>query len=145
MINTSVPISILLDGVRQAYIDDQKKKGIRSSGKSADSLRIATTETSGTLFGAGYWFQQKHGRKPGKFPPISAIIDWIRNKAIQATDIPERSLAFIIARKIAEKGTDIYQGRREGVNVEDRIKELVKEFRDNLAKNVKGEIIKALK
>jgi hypothetical protein len=29
MINTSVPISILLDGVRQAYIDEQKKKGIR--------------------------------------------------------------------------------------------------------------------
>lgn len=141
MINQS--ISILLDGVRQAYVDDQKAKGIRASGKSADSLRIEIKENSGTLYGAGYFYQQKFGRKPGKFPPISSILDWIKTKGIQS-DIPERSLAFLIARKIAMSGTDIYQRKREGLNVEEKIKELVKEFRKSIVKDLKGEIIKSL-
>lgn len=139
----SQSISILLDEVRKAYVDDQKAKGIRASGKSADSLRIETKETSGALYGARYFYQQKFGRKPGKFPPISAILDWIKTKGIQS-DIPERSLAFLIARKIAMSGTDIYQRKREGLNVEEKIKELVKEFRKSIVKDLKGEIIKSL-
>lgn len=140
----SQSITVLLDEVRKAYIKDQESKGIVSSGKSAKSLRIVSGETSGTLFGSAYFFQQVNGRKPGKFPPVSAIIDWIREKGIKATDIPERSLAFIIARKIAEKGTDIYQGKRPGIDVDEKIKELVKQFRESVAKDMRVKIVKAL-
>lgn len=140
-------IGILLDGVRKAYIDDQKAKGIRASGKSAESLRIETKDASGTLYGARYFIQQTVGRKPGKFPPIDDILDWIRVKNISPRDskTTERQLAFLFARKIAQSGTDIFLGRRPGLDVDEKIKELIKEFKENLAKDVKGEIVKTLK
>ena len=106
--NFTKPISKLLDEVKKAFIQDQIDKGIKSSGASAKSIKKESKETSGTLTGDAYFYQQRHGRKPGRFPPISAIISWIQAKGIQPTDISEKSLAFLIARKISKQGTDIY-------------------------------------
>jgi len=143
----SQSIETLLNGVRQAYIDDQKAKGIRSSGKSASSLKIRVDANSGTLTGARYFYQQKFGRKPGRFPPIDDILDWIREKRITPRDpkTTERQLAFLFARKIAQSGTDIFEGKRPALNVEDKIKELVKEFAKNIATEFKDKMITTLK
>lgn len=143
----SQSISTLLDGVRKAYIDRQIAQGIRSSGQSANSLRKEVTDNSGTLYGAGYFYQQKHGRRPGKFPPIDDILNWIREKGITPRDpkTSERSLAFLFARKIAQSGTDVFTGKRKGLDVEEDVKKLVEEFKKNLAKDIKTEIITALK
>lgn len=141
-LTTKETISELLDNIRKVYVDRQKEQGIRSSGESADSLRIETTDTSGTLYGAKYFYQQKFGRKPGKFPPVDDILDWIRAKKITPKDpkTSERQLAFIFARKIARSGTDIHQGKREGLKVEDQVEELVKEFMKKLDEGFKAEI-----
>lgn len=139
------PISELLDEVRKAYIDRQREQGIRASGESADTLRPDPKQTSGALYGARYFTQQKLGRRPGKFPPISDILDWIRYKGIQPTDISERSLAFIIARKIAQQGTDVHQGKREGLDVEDRVAKSVDEFRAKLVAGFRANIVQSLK
>ena len=59
-----------------------------------------------------YWYYVENGRKAGRFPPISKILDWIRIKpVIPYSDnrgrLPtEEQLAFLIARKIAEQGTE---------------------------------------
>lgn len=59
-----------------------------------------------------YWIYVENGRGPGKFPPVSKILDWIRCKpVIPYSDsrgrLPtEEQLAFLIARKIAEQGTE---------------------------------------
>ena len=59
-----------------------------------------------------YWYYVENGRKPGKFPPINKILEWIRVKpVIPYSDsrgrLPtEEQLAFLIARKIAEQGTE---------------------------------------
>lgn len=59
-----------------------------------------------------YWYYVENGRGPGKFPPIDKILEWIRIKpVIPYTDsrgrLPtEEQLAFLIARKIAEQGTE---------------------------------------
>lgn len=128
--NLTKPISELLDGVRKAYQEDQIAKGMRASGQSSASLRTEVKETEGTLYGAKYFFQQKHGRKPGKFPPISDILDWIRIKGIQPRDnkTTTNQLAYLFARKIAERGTDIYSGKRPALNPEEKIKVLVAKF-----------------
>lgn len=140
-------ISELIDGVRKAYQQDQIDKGMRSSGKSAASLRIDVKENSGTLYGAKYFYQQIHGRKPGKFPPIDEILNWIRIKGIQARDnkTTTRQLAFLFARKIAERGTDIFSGKKKGLNVDDKIKVLVKEFTANFSKELKTKLSTGLK
>jgi len=143
----SQSIDTLLDGVRDAYIQDQKAKGIRASGKSAETMRKEATQNTGKLFGAKYFYQQKHGRRPGKFPPIDDILNWIREKRITPKDskTTERQLAFLFARKIAQSGTDIFEGKRPALNVEEKIKELVAQFAKNIATEFKDKIITTLK
>lgn len=67
------------------------------------------------------------GRPPGKWPPIENILDWVREKHIAGTyavvigkrgprykrqgskkqrDREDRQVAFLIARKIGQEGTD---------------------------------------
>lgn len=59
-----------------------------------------------------YWYYVENGRNAGKFPPIDKILEWIRVKpVIPYSDsrgrLPtEEQLAFLIARKIAEQGTE---------------------------------------
>ena len=143
----SQSIETLLNGVREAYISDQAAKGIKASGKSAASLRIEVTENQGTLYGQSYFYQQKHGRRPGKFPPIDDILDWIREKRITPKDskTTERQLAFLFARKIAQRGTDIFEGKRPALEVQEQIKKLTEEFIKNFSKDFKAEIIQAMK
>lgn len=61
----------------------------------------------------GEWVDK--GRKPGKFPPPDAIRSWIKSKPIRLRDLKTGqflkttksridSLAFLIGRKIKEKG-----------------------------------------
>ena len=59
-----------------------------------------------------YWYYVENGRKAGRFPPIDKILEWIRVKPIAPYSdsrgrLPtEEQLAFLIARKIAEQGTE---------------------------------------
>ena len=59
-----------------------------------------------------YWYYVEHGRRPGKFPPVNKIKEWIRVKPVTPyADSKGRmptvdQLAFLIGRKIATEGTD---------------------------------------
>ena len=58
---------------------------------------------------AEYWKYVESGRKSGKFPPISAIREWVKVKPVMPRPyngkLPtENQLAFLIARSIANKG-----------------------------------------
>ena len=58
---------------------------------------------------AEYWKYVENGRKSGKFPPISAIREWVKVKSVMPRPyngkLPtENQLAFLIARSIANKG-----------------------------------------
>jgi len=143
--NRKQAIEQFLNKVRDAYIQDQRQKGIRASGRSAEALRIDPAFDYGRLYGSSYMQFQASGRRPGKFPPLEAIIEWMRHKGIRPTDITEKSLAFLIARKIARAGTDIYQGKRPALNVEDKILEYRKELAANLLKGTREEIIQRLR
>jgi hypothetical protein len=141
-------VTVFLNKVKQAYIEDQKAKGIISSGKSAESLKITATPTLGQVIGAAYFTQQKIGRKPGKFPPIEAIIQWLKDKKtfnVEGDRGPGlKSLAFLIARKISKKGTDIFMRKRPGLSVEDKILEARKELAQNVGTIAKMKIMEAL-
>lgn len=142
----SQSIGILLNDIREAIIQDQKDKGIRSSGKSAESLTISVYGNTGTLSGAKYFVQQTLGRKPGKFPPIDDILDWIRAKRISPRDpkTTERQLAFLFARKIARSGTDIFQGKRPGLDMDEIIAKLVKEWMAQFGKDFQADVTKTI-
>lgn len=63
-----------------------------------------------------YYYYIEFGRKPGTFPPVDAIKQWISQKPILPTPITlpngrqvlptENQLAFLIGRKIKEKGIE---------------------------------------
>lgn len=82
---------------------------MNASGNLAASVRFELTTTTLTFYAANYWPYADAGREPGRFPPIEAIMQWIEDKGIQSTDIPLKSQAFLIARKIAQTGTVAYQ------------------------------------
>jgi len=62
-----------------------------------------------------YFLAREDGRKPGKQPPVSAILDWMRIKPIKLrdkesgkfkkpTEAFKKQVAFLIARKIGREG-----------------------------------------
>ena len=66
-----------------------------------------------TVLMEDYWQYVEEGRRAGKMPPIKNIYEWIRykrpiqDKIQQSPDkiAATKSLAYVIARKIGQKGT----------------------------------------
>jgi hypothetical protein len=116
-----VSAELLLNEIGQNVVDrlkaDIKTKrvtrfgAVNASGKLYDSVNHKVTNNGETLrvYAEDYIYYLVHGRKNGKRPPKQAIRDWIDAKGITPDGISKDSLAFLIARKIGESGTTIYQ------------------------------------
>ena len=85
-----------------------------------------------------YWYYVENGRKAGKRPPIQNILDWIKIKPVLPRPnakgkLPTpQQLAFLIARKIGEEGTEGTQDLRKATDTiwdtfEDRLYEAIDE------------------
>ena len=84
-----------------------------SSGKLLNSIKFIfkknNTSFEISMEMAEYWKYVENGRKRGKFPPISAIREWVKVKPVMPRPyngkLPtENQLAFLISRSIAKKG-----------------------------------------
>ena len=64
---------------------------------------------------SNYFLARENGRRPGKQPPVDAILEWMRIKPIKlrdkesgkfqkTTEALKRQVAFLIARKIGRDG-----------------------------------------
>ena len=101
---------------KELYKRKLTDKGINASYKLLNSVETTVKrnddEFTVTINLEDYWIYVENGRGPGKFPPIDKILEWIRIKpVIPYSDsrgrLPtEEQLAFLIARKIAEQGTE---------------------------------------
>ena len=85
-----------------------------------------------------YWYFVENGRKAGKWPPIDNILNWIKIKPVLPRPnakgkLPTpQQLAFLIARKIGEEGTEGTQDLRKATDTiwdtfEDRLYEAIDE------------------
>ena len=87
------------------------------------------------------------GRKPGKFPPMSKIQGWVSRKLGITDEAENKKVSFLIARKISEKGTDIFTGKAKGLQLQlivDEInEELFKEVSNEIALNISNTIYEA--
>ena len=95
------------DLIKLELIEKYREKGMRASGKFEESLEVITTTTNAKIIGEDYTQQLEDGRRPGKFPPIAEIKQWIIDKGIVNQikgEITISSLAFLIARKISKQG-----------------------------------------
>lgn len=113
-----------LQQVLQDYAKDAEeiyKYQISLGGKNA-SRKLTDTIRSNVVVGdqtfeitltlQEYWKYVEHGRPPGKFPPVKALLDWISVKPIIPRpdgngNIPTpKQLSFLIGRKIMEEGIE---------------------------------------
>lgn len=105
-------LQIELEKVNKDLATKHRELGMEASGQWIKSLESTSKESGtrfiGTIKGAKYTEQLQYGRKPGAFPPVNAIERWIAHKRI-TSDIPVRSLAFLIARKISKEGTRYFK------------------------------------
>ena len=103
---------------------------MNTTGQMADSLGYKWDGSTLVIYSTEKYFTVlETGRKPGKQPPTEPIRKWIQSKGI-ATDISEKSLAYLIARKIGKEGSLLYrQGGKSGV-ISDFIND--KYIKDNL-------------
>lgn len=101
---------------KELYKRKLTDKGINASYKLLNSVETVVRRNDDefivTINLEDYWIYVENGRGPGKFPPIDKILEWIRVKpVIPYSDsrgrLPtEEQLAFLIARKIANEGTE---------------------------------------
>lgn len=91
-----------------------------------------------------YWKYVENGRKPGKWPPISAIEKWIEIKPVLPRPMSNgklptnEQLAFLIARKIGLEGIAPRPLLQQSIN---EVWRVMKEFLEEaLAKDMEKEI-----
>ncbi len=127
-------------------------KGMRASGKFAESLEVKVQGLTAQLWGEDYAQQLETGRRAGRFPPINAIEQWIKDKGIANRiegQISISSLAFLIARKIAQSGwkREEYGGVEliSSVVTDERIQKIIDEVGAEQAMIYSSEIITMVK
>ena len=102
--------------VAETYRGLLLRDGKNATGELISSIRPMTPElVDGTfqcsLSLAPHWKYVENGRRPGKFPPIDNILDWVKAKPqlarpnrLDRKEISPKQLAFLVARKIATSG-----------------------------------------
>ncbi|UAB85694.1 hypothetical protein INR75_06680 [Zunongwangia sp. SCSIO 43204] len=99
-----------MESIREDLIKKHIELGMRASGQWVESLENRTKGLSGQIWGEPYTEQLVNGRKPGNFPPIERMRQWVINKKLETTNKKRISmLAFLIARKIAKEGTEYFK------------------------------------
>lgn len=114
--NTEAVLKRYGERLRELYRQHMRAAGKDATGDLSRSVRYKLFVGNAILtldFEAlDYWRYVESGRKPGKFPPRSAIRQWIDDKPIQPYPdsrgrIPTKDqLAFLISRKIAFEGIE---------------------------------------
>ena len=102
--------------VAETYKSLLLRDGKNATGELISSIKPMTPElVNGTfecsLSLAPHWKYVENGRRPGKFPPIDNILDWVKAKPqlarpnrLDRKELAPKQLAFLVARKIADKG-----------------------------------------
>jgi hypothetical protein len=121
-----------------------------------NALRFEADELSGVMYAPHYFQYLIFGRGPGKQPPPQSMTDWVTSNP----DVLERAkqvykyitaeqLGFLIGRKIGREGTDIYTGKKPGIDLlgvmEQNAPELFKALAKNEAIRIGTQLMSAVK
>ena len=96
----------------QGVIDNYLKPkfidlGMDATGKWLESLEARAVNGNGEIWGMDYTYWLAHGRKPGKMPPINALIPWV-NAKFGVGGREAIGIAWAVATKIKNEGTEYY-------------------------------------
>lgn len=101
-----------LEALRKRIIANHEAAGQVASGMTKGSLKVEMSEDGGVLWGRQAFAVLETGRGPGKVPKgfYKIIRQWVEDKGIQVKK-PD-SFAYLVARKIAKEGTELYRNRK---------------------------------
>jgi hypothetical protein len=86
-----------------------------------------------------YAMAVEHGRKPGKQPPTQSLMLWVRRKLGISDEKQARSVAFLVARKIGQRGTKgAFMFRRGLQATTTRINARFSQARDRIVQRLGG-------
>lgn len=134
---------------RQAMIDSDHLV----TGEMANSMKWETTIISNgylitiSLKDYAYWLE--NGRKPGKFPPVNKIKEWVRARRILPRPLPngklptENQLAYLIGRKISKVGTKPTHLIENTMSDFQLLNKLLNKLADELQKEIEKESFSA--
>lgn len=112
----------ILASAGQHFVDEIKAQfvefGLNATGQASDSLTFSVEGTRLEVQGKLRIVVLVTGRRGGKAPPSEKIKEWVRIKLGIKDEKQVKSVAFLITRKIAEKGTDIFTGKAKGLQFE---------------------------
>ena len=113
--NKAGPLRIIgeeLEALRKRIIANHEAAGQVASGRTKGSLKVEMSEDGGVLWGRQAFAVLETGRGPGKVPKgfYKIIRQWVEDKGIQVKK-PD-SFAYLVARKIAKDGTELYRNRK---------------------------------
>lgn len=121
-----------------------------------NALRFEADELGGVMYAPHYFQYLIFGRGPGKQPPPQSMTDWVTSNP----DILDRAklvykyitadqLGFLIGRKIAREGTDIFTGKKPGIDLlgvmEQNAPDLFKAIAKNEAIKIGTHLMSAVK
>jgi hypothetical protein len=81
-----------------------RRSGKVATGNLVKSISFKISGNSITLSGLPYLKWVDEGRKPGKMPPVSKILPWVRVKKITFSGKTQEQTAWGIAKSIGKKG-----------------------------------------
>lgn len=139
--------------VTAGLVDDAAAKGQKIP---VSSLRHEANEEGGVYFAADYFKYLIYGRGPGKFPPPDKMTAWVEaNPDVLARAkqvykyLTAQQLGFLIGRKIAKEGTDIYSGKKQGIDLlgvmEKNMPDLLKALTRNEISKIATDLRSAIK
>lgn len=124
-ININRILTEALTEAQKEIRDNLASTGTNASGRTSASLTVEVTENSGVLYGRQAFGTVETGRRAGKVPSgfRDIIYQWMQDKGIHASAIgnrsqesADRSMAYLIALKIANEGSMLYrQGGRNDI------------------------------
>lgn len=134
----------LVDRLRQELI----REGKQDTGELIQSIQFTVDGLTLTINMVEYaqWVDQ--GRSPNsKFPPVQAIRGWVQRKGLRtdsssSLEQQQRSLAYLIGRKIARDGippTNFIDNAITPKVIKELENDIVKEIEDNIEDYIVGE------
>lgn len=145
-----------IETIRKYFEDIVTDMATQNAKVPVEQFRMDVTQIGGQLFAPDWFKYMIYGRGPGKFPPPDAMLravknnpDWLEQAKKVYKYINEKGLAYIIGRKISREGTDVYQGKRKGVDLvgamEKNMPELLRTIAMNEVASIQTSLSNAIK
>lgn len=121
-----------LEALKQRIIENHRNAGQVASGRTIASLKVEITEDGGVLWGRSPFGTLETGRKGGKVPAgfWKIIRQWMDDKGIQV-EKPD-SFAYLVARKIAKEGTQLFRNGGRSDIYSPEVKDTVERVSDGI-------------